>query len=177
MYNIKKSLPILSIFILIAVSFSLINGSATTQPIKVISLPAHTDECLTTKRKNNVITCEKIIENTHSIDHSEKNDAIVRDNTPGVETYTASAMINNPHLPVITESIQIETESDDDNSQVYLSTLESGQSITYGYPVSTNSQPPFDIDETSDDGYFLQPGQTRTFSPQLAASHDLANED
>jgi hypothetical protein len=75
---------------------------------------------------------------------------------------TNSVTTDNPHLPVAYTIEQNETSPDED-SYIANTELEEGQNRTFIYSATPFENDARDEDENSTDGYFLAPGQSRTF--------------
>ncbi len=98
---------------------------------------------------------------------------------PFVESVPINASrteVDNPHLPVVYSVKHHENEPvENANDIAAYTSLEEGQSRTFLYSSQYGAETPGEFNHASD-GYFLQPGQSRTFLP-LSSEQNIPAKD
>ena len=99
---------------------------------------------------------------------------------PFVESVTinvASTEVENPHLPVVYSAKYHDNESVENDNNIAADTpLEEGQSRIFIYSSSHDEAGVLSEFDNAGEGYFLQPGQSRTFLP-LSDEQNIPAED
>ncbi len=101
---------------------------------------------------------------------NQKNDNVTTIDNHAMDSaqYASLVIADNPHLPMAyVEDVALVSE-EDDNDRINSPALKAGQSRAFTSSFTNSESFSNNEAENSHDGYFLEPGQTRTFLSESA---------